>query len=257
MYLYIYIQIYRYVPREPNPLDVIFLKYYMFILNPQVSWWNAPIVKFALRDLSILPRGVDLKAPAELRQFKVGGATPAAHCLSPQLALRGDVYLSFCVSVFVWFCRYVFQSIHAFIYLFLSPPMRSGHSTVTQRSCCTSCNVCIRGYKDIPPVQAIADTRTGYINWMQCFCHICLSTINPHATVLIRIGTSCCLHPYSGHYLGLHCSYHKWGSYHMKYPNRLSPVGSTWVSLYKLWPYMSGMHIRIVQLWGPSLLLRR
>ena len=60
-------------------------------------------------DLTILPRGVDLKAPAELRQLKVGGATPAAHCLSPsQLPLRGDVYLSICLSVYLPICLFVF-----------------------------------------------------------------------------------------------------------------------------------------------------
>ena len=96
-------------------------------------------------DLTILPRSVDLKAPAELRQLKVGGATPAAHCLSPsQLPLRGDVYLStylsiylpiclfvflrfclsvslwLCLSVFLWFCFSVFhRSIHLSVYLSL------------------------------------------------------------------------------------------------------------------------------------------
>ena len=112
-------------------------------------------------DLTILPRSVDLKAPAELRQLKVGGATPAAHCLSPsQLPLRGDVYLStylsiylsvylsfyasvslsLCGSVYLSFCGSVFLSfIDPSTYLFISPSMRGGHSTVIQRSCSTSC----------------------------------------------------------------------------------------------------------------------
>ena len=74
-------------------------------------------------DLTILPRSVDLKAPAELRQLKVGGATPAAHCLSPsQLPLRGDVYLStylsICLFTLLSICLFVALSICLFVVLF-------------------------------------------------------------------------------------------------------------------------------------------